>query len=42
MSNVLWDGRRGQGGPAPGDQAGDGEPDPTDEPPDELPADGEQ
>ena len=22
MSNVLWDGRRGQGGPAPGDQEG--------------------
>ena len=42
MSNVLWDGRRGQGGPAPGDQTGNGEPEPPDEPPDEPPAEGEQ
>lgn len=42
MSNVLWDGRRGQGGPAPGDQTGNDEPEPQDEPPDEPPAEEEE
>jgi prepilin-type N-terminal cleavage/methylation domain-containing protein len=32
MSNVLWDGRRGQGGPAPGDKKGNDQPEPQDEP----------
>jgi len=35
MSNVLWDGKGGQRGPAPGGQTGNGEPEPPDEPPDE-------
>lgn len=42
MSNVLWDGRRGQPGPGPGGQTGDDEPDPAQEPPDEPPPEGEQ
>jgi general secretion pathway protein I len=42
MSNVLWDGRRGQPGPGPGGQTGDDEPDPAQEPPDEPPPKGEQ
>jgi len=42
MSNVLWDGRRGQPGPGPGGQTGDDEPDPAQEPPDESPPEGEQ
>jgi type II secretion system protein I len=42
MSNVLWDGRRGQPGPGPGGQTGDDEPGPAQEPPDEPPPEGEQ
>jgi len=39
-SNVLWDGRPGQGGPSPSDQSGG--PNPPAEPPEEPPADEER